>query len=180
MPIDYSKYPKNWKMEIRPAILERAENCCEFCGVENGNFGFRDDDGVFHRWAGAACPEEAFNQIDKCFTIVLTVAHLNHDITDNRPENLRALCQKCHLNYDREQHARTRKQNKIKQQEVEEKMYKCPKCGWIGELSETRGNAQCRGGCPVCWVKRGRYIPTVKVKTVPEPDMPADLNDWGV
>jgi hypothetical protein len=26
MPIDYKKYPKNWKTEIRPAILERAKN----------------------------------------------------------------------------------------------------------------------------------------------------------
>lgn len=24
-------YPKNWK-EIRQRILERAHNCCEFCG----------------------------------------------------------------------------------------------------------------------------------------------------
>ncbi len=36
MPIDYSKYPPNWKTEIVPAILKRANNKCEFCGVENG------------------------------------------------------------------------------------------------------------------------------------------------
>jgi hypothetical protein len=35
MPIDYSKYPKNWKTEIRPKILERAKNRCENCGVKN-------------------------------------------------------------------------------------------------------------------------------------------------
>ena len=35
MPCDYSKYPINWKSEIRPAILERAKNRCEKCGVQN-------------------------------------------------------------------------------------------------------------------------------------------------
>ena len=41
MPIDYLKYPPNWKTEIRPAILDRANNCCEVCGVPNGKFIFR-------------------------------------------------------------------------------------------------------------------------------------------
>jgi hypothetical protein len=40
--------------------------------------------------------------------IVLTVAHLNHDPRDNREENLKALCQWCHLNYDKLHHAETR------------------------------------------------------------------------
>lgn len=44
--------------------------------------------------------------------IVLTIAHLNHDITDNRPENLRALCQKCHLTLDKDQHLATRRRNR--------------------------------------------------------------------
>lgn len=35
MPIDYSKYPPNWKKEIRPRILARAGNCCERCGLGN-------------------------------------------------------------------------------------------------------------------------------------------------
>lgn len=36
MPIDYSKYPPNWKTEIRPRILNRANNKCECCGIPNG------------------------------------------------------------------------------------------------------------------------------------------------
>jgi uncharacterized protein YdaT len=28
MPVDYKKYPNNWK-EIRAEILERAYHCCE-------------------------------------------------------------------------------------------------------------------------------------------------------
>jgi hypothetical protein len=35
MPIDYSKYPENWKTEIVPRILKRAGNRCEVCGLKN-------------------------------------------------------------------------------------------------------------------------------------------------
>ena len=79
MPIDYSKYPADWKTRIRPEILKRAGNRCEKCGVENGVFGYRDRAGVFHRSEGLQA--EADKRI---FRIVLTVAHLNHDRTDNR------------------------------------------------------------------------------------------------
>lgn len=32
--------------------------------------------------------------------VVLTVAHLNHNPSDNRPENHKVWCQRCHLTYD--------------------------------------------------------------------------------
>ena len=99
MPIDYKKYASNWKTEIRPSILERAENRCEFCGVENYVVGYRDENGKFVVSA---------DKNRKLFKIVLTVAHLNHDVSDNRPENLKALCQKCHLAYDAKERKRKR------------------------------------------------------------------------
>lgn len=37
--------------------------------------------------------------------VVLTVAHLNHDESDCRDENLKAWCQRCHLTYDAKHHA---------------------------------------------------------------------------
>ena len=40
--------------------------------------------------------------------LVLTIAHLNHISGDDRDENLKALCQWCHLNYDKAHHAETR------------------------------------------------------------------------
>ena len=77
MPCDYRKYPENWFSEIRPAILKRAGNCCE--GIDRFPKCFAIN-GEFHPDTGSR--------------VVLTIAHMNHDIEDNRPENLRALCQK--------------------------------------------------------------------------------------
>jgi hypothetical protein len=43
----------------------------------------------------------------KVIVIVLTVAHLNHDPGDCRPENLAAMCQRHHLAYDQQHHNET-------------------------------------------------------------------------
>lgn len=40
--------------------------------------------------------------------VVLTVAHLDHTPENCTPDNLRAMCQGCHLHYDRDHHAETR------------------------------------------------------------------------
>lgn len=135
MPIDYSKYPPNWKSEIRPAILEREGHCCKFCGVPNreailrGKYDNREAYQTFEGYVYSYPGRELLREPDgthmevvecpidrKAIKIVLTIAHLNHDITDNRPENLAALCQKCHNNYDKEYRKRNRKRNKAKNQ----------------------------------------------------------------
>ena len=38
--------------------------------------------------------------------IILTVAHLDHNEQNCDDDNLKAMCQRCHLRYDRSQHAR--------------------------------------------------------------------------
>jgi hypothetical protein len=118
MPIDYKKYPKNWKSEIRPSILMRANNCCEHCGVKNYDTGFRGNDGNFYNdnfilqqleLYGIDMFDEYINDKAKHFKIVLTVAHLDHNVNNNDPSNLKALCQKCHLNHDKTHHAISRR-----------------------------------------------------------------------
>lgn len=44
---------------------------------------------------------------EKIIVIVLTVAHLNHEPEDCRPENLAAMCQRDHLAYDAQHHRET-------------------------------------------------------------------------
>ena len=97
MPIkkeNEARYPKNWNTEIRPMILKRANNRCEFCGVENHTYRLNEKTG-------------------KMAYIVLTIAHMNEVIEDVRPENLRALCQRCHNRYDVEHRKRTREMTRL-------------------------------------------------------------------
>lgn len=86
MPIDYKKYPANWK-EIRLRILERDNNCCAFCGVAN------------------------YTTKENGTKVVLTIAHLDHDATNHevKDDRLAALCQACHLRYDLHRHIAKRK-----------------------------------------------------------------------
>ena len=106
MPIDYKEYPPNWKA-IRKRILARANNCCEECGVENhsiikryknGNWAYSDYKGMQYRKEGLT-------------RIVLTIAHLKHDKEnwEVKDEELKALCQKCHLQLDIKHHVANRK-----------------------------------------------------------------------
>lgn len=41
--------------------------------------------------------------------VVLTTAHLDHRPENCHPANLRGMCQGCHLHYDRDHHAETRR-----------------------------------------------------------------------
>lgn len=124
-PCDYSKYPKDWK-EIRAGILERSGHCCEKCGVSNGQLGYRAIDGKFFPWSYIEdCLEnngrDLFDDVlSNCFDkkgnptkaikIVLTIAHLDHDLKNNDPSNLKALCQRCHNLHDIDYRAKNRKE----------------------------------------------------------------------
>lgn len=100
MPIDYRKYPPDWKTQIRPDILRRANNRCEMCGAENGKLRYGKETVKWEKgddWMGCRVRT-------KIIRVVLTIAHLDHDITNNDYSNLMALCQRCHLALDKEQH----------------------------------------------------------------------------
>jgi hypothetical protein len=137
MPIDYSKYCKDWKTRSRFVRFVRSGNRCERCRVANGALILRgkwkgqavyqDDDGIIYcadtgRRVGDAYVGEVCESPKSGFTkVVLTVAHLDHDINNNSLFNLAAMCQRCHLKYDAKHHAanaaetrrRKKKQHKI-------------------------------------------------------------------
>jgi hypothetical protein len=50
----------------------------------------------------------------RCTRVVLASAHLNHDPGDNRPRNLAALCQRCHMRHDAREHRRRRWLNALR------------------------------------------------------------------
>ena len=95
MPIlseNKNRYPKNWQ-EIRAKILDRAGHSCEFCGVKNYEIVFRTY-------------KSGKSNLTK---IILTIAHLHPPIENCSDENLKALCQKCHLQYDMPIHIANRR-----------------------------------------------------------------------
>lgn len=112
MPIDYSKYPPNWKSEIVPFILARAKNCCEECLLENHSTVYRIKlwlriDGRYKLssiWFSEEMDaiREARGSDVKPVMVVLTIAHLDHDELNHNVsmDRLKALCQVCHLRYD--------------------------------------------------------------------------------
>jgi hypothetical protein len=112
MPVDKSKYPKNWK-SIASEIKESANWTCQECDrpcrrpkqewVEFVGGLLTDNQGG---WYDQTCDEVAGRQIERPQRFTLTVAHLDHDTTNNATENLKALCSGCHLRYDAELHAR--------------------------------------------------------------------------
>jgi 5-methylcytosine-specific restriction endonuclease McrA len=93
-PENRKLYPANWK-QIRANVLYRAHDRCEgspaypYCDAENG---------VPHPGTGSK--------------VVLTIAHLDHNPTNNEPSNLRAWCQLCHNTYDAKQRAANSKARK--------------------------------------------------------------------
>lgn len=94
-PENKHRYPKDWR-EISLAIKSRAEWRCE-C---NGECGRGTHDGRCPNVHGGA----AYGTGSK---VVLTTAHLDHTPENCGPENLKAMCQGCHLHYDKEHHAET-------------------------------------------------------------------------
>lgn len=81
-PQNKYRYPKNWN-KIRERILKRANNRCEFCGVENHTYRFNP----------RTC-EDTY--------IVLTIAHIDHNSENCSYDNLKVLCQRCYSRYDAE------------------------------------------------------------------------------
>ncbi len=101
MPVDWSKYPKNWK-DIAFRIKSEAGWKCEQCSRQ------------------CRFPDEEFDTHKR----TLTVAHINHVPDDCVDENLVALCPKCHLAYDETRKAMQRLAKKrIKQSEAERPLF---------------------------------------------------------
>jgi hypothetical protein len=129
MPIDYNRYPPNWKTVIRPAIMQRANNKCEAEGCDFNHLemvwavkskgkttGWHRD---FETANAQAITKEIKNGKElpnpKQVKVVLTIAHLDHDETNFNVsyDRLAALCQLCHLRYDaKEKYKRSLKKNK--------------------------------------------------------------------
>ena len=122
MPCDYKNYHPEWKTKIRPDILERDNHCCKFCGVTNNRIIHRRGKGTgdWDYWPEGMQSEAWTLDGLKSTKIVLTIAHLDHDKTNNDYDNLAALCQKCHLGIDLKHHMFNARETRKKKKGLQE------------------------------------------------------------
>ncbi len=126
MPIkkeNIKRYPKDWKQISERIRFERAKNKCEVCGVKNYSLiQYRDNKTIveheppykhpmgFSDYNAAVELKQHLNEWNDLYQlklVVLTVAHLDHIPENCQDENLKAMCQKCHNNYDKKHRRET-------------------------------------------------------------------------
>lgn len=115
-PENRDRYPADWPA-IRERILLRAGHRCEQCKVANHSIVARgdgrhagtymnDDAEVFDAITGEPLGQCRMSEygVKNMVEIVLTIAHLDHTPEHCTDDNLKALCQRCHLAYDAKHH----------------------------------------------------------------------------
>ena len=115
-------YPFDWPQLSAVIRFERAKGRCEGCRRPHGQHVYHLGDGRWwdeaeQTWCTgqgralrraplhAPSPELAAIRTTRVF---LATAHLDHDPTNNRPRNLKAFCQRCHMLHDGPEHRRRR------------------------------------------------------------------------
>jgi hypothetical protein len=125
-------YPIDWRELSAFIRFKRANGRCEHCKRPHGHSVLHMGDGVWWDELIAAWRDEKGRKVRRLPTpdemarsqpglsgidppaplrvtrVVLATAHLNHDPGDNRPRNLAALCQRCHMRHDAREHRRRR------------------------------------------------------------------------
>lgn len=102
-PENVGRYPPDWREISRRIRFDRAGGRCE-CEGECGRH--RDDEGL----RGGRCTNRHGKPAwGSASPVVLTVAHLDHTPENCDDDNLRAMCQGCHLAYDYDHHVETRR-----------------------------------------------------------------------
>lgn len=97
MPIrasEKARYPKDWKdiSTLRRQIAEGRCECIGECGL--------------HPWGRCVERHGKAAKFAKG-KVILTTAHMDHQPENCKDENLKAMCQRCHLRYDRDHHKET-------------------------------------------------------------------------
>ena len=131
-------YPIDWRELSAVIRFDRAKGRCEHCGRPHGREIVHLGDGTWWddtraRWRDGrgrgvrslpsptamvhAEPGLAGIPPPRPFRrtrVILASAHVNHDPSDNRPRNLAALCQACHMRHDAGEHCRRRLRNRFR------------------------------------------------------------------
>lgn len=112
MPVDKKRYPPDWDL-ISLRIRKRSGGRCE-CVGECGSLDC-------HAKKSKRCTARNYKPHPLTRSkVILTVAHLGKDTGDKhnkmdcRDENLKAMCQRCHLLFDLDEHIANAKETRRK------------------------------------------------------------------
>lgn len=139
---NYCGSRKAWNAK-RVEILQRAQNCCEGCGVKNYAVGYyrnsvliqpigrqNGNPIVYSNFKDASFNAKSWNEIHKedgdnrkYIVVVLTISHTDHNTQNNDNSNLKALCQKCHINHDKHHHAKNARVTREKKKGLTNKLF---------------------------------------------------------
>lgn len=100
-PENKARYPKNWKQISERIRFERAGNRCECTGECGDDHHSEPGNPIYGRAPNPRCT--AINYHEHPITgsrVILTVAHLNHQVEECGDDNLKAMCQRCHNKMD--------------------------------------------------------------------------------
>jgi hypothetical protein len=107
-------YPIDWPQLSREIRFGRAKGRCEVCSRRHGirvmclpDGRWFDPDGTCWRdGRGNQCPAPWGYDLDavRITRVILATAHLDHDVANSDPSNLKCLCQRCHMIHDRPHH----------------------------------------------------------------------------
>ena len=113
-------YPIDWPQISAFIRFERAGGRCEQCRRPHGRRVVHLGDGCWWDAEGETWRNGRGRPLSRLAApiagdprllstlVYLAAAHLDHDPGNNRPRNLKAFCQRCHMLHDREEHLRRR------------------------------------------------------------------------
>lgn len=117
-------YPIDWPLLSQQIRFGRARGRCEICGRPHGAAVTQLPDGrwwdetgrVWRDDKGQTAPWPDIVEFTTAVTrrIYLGTAHLDHNPQNSALRNLKALCQRCHLQHDRDEHRRRRQLNRLR------------------------------------------------------------------
>jgi hypothetical protein len=119
-------YPIDWPQLSREIRFVRAKGACEQCGRPHGRIVLHLGDGRWWdadagRWRDGSgrhlsklpAAIEIASAVRQT-KVYLATAHRNHDTSMNRPANLAAWCQRCHILHDAPEHRRQRRATRMR------------------------------------------------------------------
>lgn len=131
-PEDRWLYPIDWRELSQLIRFGRAKGRCERCGRPHGQAVIHLGNGIWWDDARGTWRDDRGRRVARLpapgvieerqpslsgiaarpalpvTRVVLASAHLDHDPGNNRPRNLAALCQRCHMVHDAREHRRRR------------------------------------------------------------------------